>query len=107
MPDALIVDALTLLRRRMAALNDPEMRLRDWDLAFVGDICFRKPEQLTDRQVATVELLCWRYREQILALPDHPFPGLVPSKEPKIPAKPERRWSDTRPPFNDRRRGPR
>lgn len=101
-----MTEALLILRRRMAALNDPEMRLRDWDLAFVGDICFRKPEELTARQAAMVEMLCWRYREQVLALPDHPFPGLVPAKEPKLPARGERQWPTLPDAPRRRQRGP-
>jgi hypothetical protein len=77
----------TLLRRRMAALSDPEMRLRDWDGWFVGDVCWRKRETLTPRQREMVAVLCWRYREQIAALPDHPWPEIIPAKEPKLKAR--------------------
>ena len=94
MPEPLTPEQHTILRRRMAALNDPEMRLRDWDHGFVADVCFRKPEDLTERQRDMVALLCWRYREQIAALPDHPFPDLIPKREPKLRDKPEKRWAD-------------
>jgi len=74
-----------LLQRRMQALNDPEMRLRDWDAAFVGDVCWHKPEALTPRQREMVAVICWRYRDQIA-------PDLVPPAEPKL--TPQKRWVD-------------
>ena len=104
---ALTPEQHTTLRRRMAALNDPEMRLRDWDGTFVGDICWRKPEDLTERQMDMVDLLAWRYRDQIAALPDHQFPGIIPVTEPKLAKKPERRWPDRAPEPQRRQRGQR
>ena len=104
---ALTPEQHTTLRRRMAALNDPEMRLRDWDSAFVADVCWRKPEDLTERQRDMVDVLAWRYRDQVAALPDHQFPGIIPPKEPKLREKPEKRWADRAPEPQRRQRGPR
>jgi hypothetical protein len=81
----------TLLARRLLALNDGDLVLRDWDMTFVQSVCFRKPEALSPRQRQMVELLCWRYRAQIA-------PDLAPASEPKMPAR------DAAPPT--RRRSP-
>lgn len=73
--------ALDLLQRRLLALNDGDLVLRDWDLRFVQDVCWRKPETLTARQREMVELLCWRYRAQLRS-------DVVPTSEPKLSPKP-------------------
>lgn len=79
-----------LIQRRLLALNDPELRgLSDWELSFVGDVCWRKPEALTPRQIEMVALLCWRHRDR---LP----PGIAPATEPKLSPKPGGRFEPSR-----------
>jgi hypothetical protein len=73
-----------LLRRRMEALTGPNIRLTDWEDGFVSDVCWRGTGGITERQAATIALLCWRKRDQ---LP----PELVPPREPKLPKRQERR----------------
>ncbi len=67
-----------LLGRRMKALCEADLDAREWDEQFIADVCFRAPTGLSPRQVAMIELLCWRYR-------DHLAPDLVPASEPKLP----------------------
>ncbi|MBX9594905.1 MAG: hypothetical protein K2X46_11100 [Roseomonas sp.] len=67
-----------LLGRRMKALAEADLDCREWDEGFIADVCFRAPTGLSARQVAMIELLCWRYRDK---LP----PDLVPASEPKLP----------------------
>jgi len=76
-------DARDLRQRRLLALNDGDLVLRDWDLRFVQDVCWRKPEDLTPRQREMVELLCWRYRAQLAH-------AVVPAAEPKLSPKRDR-----------------
>lgn len=73
-----------LLRRRMEALTVPDIRLNDWESGFVSDVCWRAIGGITERQAATIALICWRKRDQ---LP----PEIVPAKEPKLPKRQERR----------------
>jgi hypothetical protein len=73
------------LQRQLLALNSGDLRLTDWETWFVADVCWRKPETLTERQVQTVQLLCWRHRDNLPA-------DVVPEKEPKpLGAAPPRR----------------
>lgn len=69
---------LSILQRQLLALNGEEVTLSDWECGFVADVCWRKPEALTERQRITVELLCWRKKDQLPA-------ELVPKREPKYP----------------------
>lgn len=78
-----VTPELDLLRRRMEALTGDEMRLGDWDHHFVGDTCYRAPQELTPRQAAMVARICWRYRDQ---LPRE----LWPASEPKLPPRSDR-----------------
>lgn len=71
---------LDLLRRRMEALTGDGMRLSDWDHHFVATTCYRAPQELTPRQAAMVEIICWRRREQLA-------PELRPAREPSLPAR--------------------
>jgi len=70
--------AAELLGRRMKALAEAELDCREWDENFIKDVCFRAPTGLSPRQVAMIELLCWRYRDHLPA-------DLVPAHEPKLP----------------------
>ncbi len=71
--------AAELLGRRMKALAEAALdEAREWDEQFITDVCFRAPTGLSPRQVAMIELLCWRYRAH---LPE----DLVPAIEPKLP----------------------
>lgn len=70
--------ALSALQRQLLALNGEDVPLSDWECGFVADVCWRKPETLSERQRITVELLCWRKK-------DHLAPDLVPTREPKFP----------------------
>lgn len=74
-------EARDLLQRRLLALNDGDLVLRDWDMAFIQSVAWRPPETLTLRQREMVELLCWRYRAQL----PH---AVVPASEPKLSPKP-------------------
>jgi hypothetical protein len=82
---------LDLMLRRMRALQAPDLVLGEWGEAFVEDVCGRMPADITDRQAAWVNLLCWRQRDAIPA-------ELVPASEPPQPGKRQgaewgrRRW---------------
>ena len=78
MADVAPSSGLSILQRQLLALNGGDLVLTDWEERFVADVCWRKPETLTPRQAATVELLCWRKREYLPA-------ELVPKAEPKLP----------------------
>jgi hypothetical protein len=95
---ALTPEARRLLLRRIAALNDGDLALRDWDMTFIQSICWKQPETLSPRQREMVELLCWRYRDKIA-------PDLAPSSEPRLTPRPERRWADQPVPPRRRQRG--
>ena len=97
-PGAMHDTAHDLLQRRLLALNDGDLVLRDWDLRFAQDVCWRKPEDLTPRQREMVELLCWRYRAQL----PH---AVVPATEPKLSPKPERPDRSFQPGPSHRQRG--
>lgn len=98
MPDPLPPDAVDLLQRRLLALNDGDLVLRDWDLRFAQDVCWRKPETLSPRQREMVDLLCWRYRAQLPS-------DVVPASEPKLAPRPERRDRSFDPGPSHRQRG--
>ena len=91
-------DARDLLQRRLLALKDGDLVMRDWDMTFVQSVAWRKPEDLTPRQREMVELLCWRYRAQL----PH---AVVPAAEPKLSPKPERRDRSFEPGPSHRQRG--
>jgi hypothetical protein len=95
---ALSPDARDLLQRRLLALNDGDLVLRDWDMTFVQSVYWRKPEDLTPRQREMVELLCWRYRAQLAH-------AVVPASEPKLSPKPERPDRSFQPGPRHRQRG--
>jgi hypothetical protein len=99
-PAALTPEEALLLQRRMAALNDGDLVLRDWDMTFIQSICWKQPETLTPRQREMVELLAWRYRAQIPA-------ALAPTREPKLSPRPERPDRSFEPGPKHRKRGPR
>lgn len=70
--------AAELLGRRMKALAEADLDCGEWDENFIRDVCFRAPTGLSARQVAMIELLCWRHRAHLPA-------ELVPASEPRLP----------------------
>lgn len=83
-------DILALVARRQAALRDGDLPLNDWETAFVADVCGIQPRDLTERQAAWVNVICWRHRA-------HLPPELVPATAPAEPKRREgtewnRRW---------------
>jgi hypothetical protein len=74
-------DILALMARRQAALRDGDLPLTDWETAVVADVAGIHPLDLTDRQAAWLNVICWRHRAQLPA-------ELVPAS---APAEPKRR----------------
>ena len=70
---------LDLVQRQLLALNS-DIPLSDWEANFVAEVCWRKPDALTPRQVQMVAVICWRRREHLPA-------ELVPATEPKLSAE--------------------
>ena len=68
-------EATELLHKRMRALCEGDLPLRDWDAQFVDSVCYRSTCALTPRQQRMVEILCWRHRAHLPA-------ELVPAAEP-------------------------
>jgi hypothetical protein len=77
-PAVLTEDDIALLGRRMAALQAPDLVLGDWGDRFVGDVCWRKPGELSVRQAMWVAVLVWQQRAHMPA-------ELVPAQEPPRP----------------------
>ena len=88
---------LSILQRQLLALNGDHLVLDEWSERFVADVCWRKPETLSERQVRMVQVLCWRQREHLPA-------ELVPAVEPKLPGADAR---DRRPMPRQKPRRPR
>lgn len=79
-----MTDPDDLLQRRLRALDDEDLVMREWDMTFAQDVCRRRPADLTQRQREMVALLCWRYRAQLA-------PDVVPTAEPRLSPSQRRR----------------
>jgi hypothetical protein len=78
MTPSLLDAQCALLARRMEALRDPDLVVDDWADSFIAGVCHGTPNDLTARQAAWIDRLCWTYRAQRA-------PEVVPAQEPPRP----------------------
>lgn len=79
-PVEMSVEDALLLALRMAALHRVVTEPGSGDRAFLRDIRGKRLEALTERQIAHVQRLAWRYRHQLA-------PMLRPAENPDQEAK--------------------